>query len=733
MLFLLIVIIVLLIQSSSSLNVCGNATLGLHVLSVVNLTFPGLEAVEAAYLRGDLDAACEALSNYYLNSNTSQWLRKPLPTPSSRRVGGAVDDVVFKDIYDEGGLGTGKVPRNADGGLDWLFRGPRNDPEFENVLNRHQTFPTVLDAFLSTGNAEYAAWIDETIIDWAMHNPCPGSNLQKTAPKCFPIGDGSAPPCSFDEKPGQQACSSSYTESPWRLLEQGVRFSSPWPSTFFGLQLSSNFSTSARSLAVLVAGEHLASLEAAGKTGVSNWAITQNTGLITLALAFPELNRASEAKDAAFDNLLSLLQSGVYSDGVETEMASGYDMNTASDFLGVLQLLAIAGDASPPDDFKAAAERMWNYGSYVSDPSGCLPRNGDSDICGSGYSEAATLYFNRSDWTFLHSNGVNGSVPLSNETFGPSVVFPWSGQIVMRSSFSQGATWAWFDLGPYGSSIHGHRDKLSLNVHARGAMLLVDSGRFAYSGTDLPAILHVAYARNATAHNTFTIDGCDQAAEPAVATAPLPEGSVSLSPLFDESFGSMENYDTNCLVGKAKHNRAIRFMRAAGAGGTSPDDGDYIVVVDVIESDRTRSIQAHWHTHPNASIIDVNNVTGVAQVGGATWSENKPMPSQVCVIPANNTSGWERVSIERGNKPPTAPYQGWFSASYDDAQPSSTLVYNGEADRSGFWAWLIIPSAMKRTCESDSARIIATNSTHVVVGVSLAGLETETRLEIRYT
>jgi hypothetical protein len=256
-------------------------------------------------------------------------------------------------------------------------------------------------------------------------------------------------------------------------------------------------------------------------------------------------------------------------------------------------------------------------------------------------------------------------------------------------------------------------------------MLLVDSGRFAYSGSDLPAILHVAYARNATAHNTFTIDGCDQAPEPAVATAPLPEGSVSLSPLFDESFGSMENYDTNCLVGKAKHNRAVRFMRAAGAGGKSNDDGDYIVVVDVIESDRTRSIQAHWHTHPNASVIEVNNITGVAQVGGAKWSDNKPMPSQVCVIPASNTSGWDRVSIERGNKPPTAPYQGWFSASYDDAQPSSTLVYNGQAvDGSGVWAWLMIPSAMKRTCESDSARIVATNATHVVVGVSLAG-ETE--------
>ena len=52
--------------------------------------------------------------------------------------------------------------------------------------------------------------------------------------------------------------------------------------------------------------------------------------------------------------------------------------------------------------------------------------------------------------------------------------------MAMRSAYDAGATWAWFDVGPYGSSGHAHRDKLTLNVHARGAMLLIDSGRFAY-------------------------------------------------------------------------------------------------------------------------------------------------------------------------------------------------------------------------------------------------------------
>ena len=728
-------------SAAPAANVCGsNATLGAHVVSVVNLTYPGLQDVAAAAARGDLGAACEALAEYYAGANSSAWLRRPLPPPSARRVGGAVDAVVFNDIYDEGGLGSGRVPRNADGGLDWLYRGPRNDPEFENVLNRAATFTGALDAWSATGNGEYAAWLDRTIVDWATHNPCPGGDLQKTAPRCFPVGDGSSPACAWGPRdgPGAQACASSYAESPWRLLEQGARFAwstsgggAPWPAAFFGLQRAANFSTSARALAVLVAGQHLATLEAAGAAGVSNWAITQSTGLVTLALAFPELKGAAAARDAALANLLSLLQSGVYPDGVETEQASGYDMNTASDFLAVLQLLAIAGDASPPESFRAAAERMWTYGAYVADPAGCLPRNGDSDVCGSGYSEAAALYFNRTDWSFIRSNGKNGTVPPTNATAGPSVAFPWAGQVVMRSGYGEGATWAWLDLGPYGSSIHGHRDKLALNVHARGAMLLVDSGRFAYDGTDLPAILHVAYARNASAHNTLTFDGCDQAPEPAVATAPLPAGAVSLSAPFDEAFAAMSNYDSSCLVGAATHSRAVRFVRAAGAGGGAPDDGDYVVAVDVLASDRARSVQAHWHAHPNASAVELNSSTGVTRVGGARW-EGEPAPAQVCIVPATGATGWASVSVVRGARPPAAPYQGWYSAEYDDAQPASTLVYNGAAaGGAGVWAWLLVPSAAARDCAGDSARVMSANATHVVVGVTLAG-QVEARLEIRF-
>jgi hypothetical protein len=87
-----------------------------------------------------------------------------------------------------------------------------------------------------------------------------------------------------------------------------------------------------------------------------------------------------------------------------------------------------------------------------------------------------------------------------------------------------------------------NHDKLGLVIHARNSMLLVDSGRFAYQGTDLSAQLHRQYASNTSAHNTLTIDGCDQQALPAVATAPIPAESCLLTPAFDAAYGNMSLY-----------------------------------------------------------------------------------------------------------------------------------------------------------------------------------------------
>lgn len=119
--------VVAFLGSVRAANICGeNKTLGLAVMNVLNLTYAGLEAVASAAGSGDLDTACEALAAYYASSNSSYWLRIPPVKPGTGRVGNGslVDNAVDYDIYYMAGVTTtGKIPRNADGGLNWTYKG----------------------------------------------------------------------------------------------------------------------------------------------------------------------------------------------------------------------------------------------------------------------------------------------------------------------------------------------------------------------------------------------------------------------------------------------------------------------------------------------------------------------------------------------------------------------------------------------------------------------------------
>jgi hypothetical protein len=113
-------------------NICGtNPYIGNAVIAAMNLTYPGLEAVAAAAKAGDLNGACEALADYYQNGNSTAWLRIPAVTPGTGLAGGVVDEMVFNDTFYLAGVDiTAHVPRNADGGFNWTYKGPRNDVEF---------------------------------------------------------------------------------------------------------------------------------------------------------------------------------------------------------------------------------------------------------------------------------------------------------------------------------------------------------------------------------------------------------------------------------------------------------------------------------------------------------------------------------------------------------------------------------------------------------------------------
>lgn len=192
----------------------------------------------------------------------------------------------------------------------------------------------------------------------------------------------------------------------------------------------------------------------------------------------PELNNASVWFEHAQSKILEDMQEGVYPDGVEDEETAHYHAVALQNFAGFLKLVRESGETADPQ-VSEIVERMWNYLALSLDPSGVSPLNGDADTDNNteGVLEAAAT-FNRSDWLYIASHGHEGVSPKGNY----SAMFPWAGQLVSRSGWEVDAQWSWFDVGPFGSSGHGHQCRTHLSVRLGSSHLLVDSGRFSYNG-----------------------------------------------------------------------------------------------------------------------------------------------------------------------------------------------------------------------------------------------------------
>jgi hypothetical protein len=245
-------------------------------------------------------------------------------------------------------------------------------------------------------------------------------------------------------------------------------------------------------------------------------------------------------------------------------------------------------------------------------------------------------FFNRSDWAYVHTGGKIGSPPSAETHPTPSVMFPWAGQAVMRSTYSTSGTSLWFDVGPFGSNaFHAHRDKLQVLLHHAGSTLLEDSGRFAYSGNSFSHSLR-PYCHTTQAHNTLRIDGKQQSQKPAIASAPRPNSSWTFQPEHDIVQGSMNMYDD--LSGAAKHSRTVYHMR-----------GRWFLILDVVTSDRgSRSVQAAWHIHPNGTIA--NTPGGIVIVGGVgIANQSAPSGVQLAMLCAKGLADqWNESKIIKG-------------------------------------------------------------------------------------
>ncbi len=402
--------------------------------------------------------------------------------PASARPPGdvATADAALADTFTLQGV-TATQPRRADGGYDWDWRGPRDDPEWSWFFNRHEAFIDAQRAWRVTGDRRYVEWIFSTLDDWIITHPSPGRMSFSAA---------------------------------WRPLEAARRILGPWTVVYENLRDDPAFTAERRE-------RFLASLHAHGEqlrhhhALFGNHLITEMLALAQLCLVFPENENTNEWLAYALGRLAREYDAQVYPDGSYKELATHYQRVVAVNYQNLLDLLVKAGRRDEARDWRERSEHLWSYLRLVQKPDGTAPVNNDSD-----QENVAAL--------------LGAYAPrFAGEPPRETVALPYAGQIVFRDGGAMAtAHWALFDRGPYGTA-HQHEDRLHFSLSIGAADFLVDNGRYTY----VPGPWRDYFA-GPTGHNVVMIDGHGGETGPKAtdATEP-PSTTLALGERWESAFG----------------------------------------------------------------------------------------------------------------------------------------------------------------------------------------------------
>lgn len=309
-----------------------------------------------------------------------------------------------------------------------------------------------------------------------------------------------------------------------------------------------------------------------GKYSLSNWGVLQTTAVCLGYLWFGTCFGDREPETWALTELRCQLNLQVLEDGSHWEQSIMYHIEVLN---ACTSLLTGYGDCGKPapDWLFDAVMRMNRYVMHAAGPDHMQQAQGDSDVtdvrdvltrgallCRDG--ELKYCGYRNLDLENLWLFGAEGAdhyrdLPVIKPT-QCHASYPDSGNIYMRSSWEENASYTWLTNGPLGSS-HGHVDLTHLSLYHQGKPYLVDSGRYSYMEEEpLRPLL-----KSAMAHNVCVIDG-------------QPHGKPSGSWGYESYGDCLKNYDV--------YQKPFHYAEAAYTGQAEDGTG-YLVKHQVLAAD----------------------------------------------------------------------------------------------------------------------------------------------------
>ncbi len=616
-----------------------------RLFDYLNLDYSGLEQVKAAKEENNIVLACHELLKYYQNSNSMGYLRAQTPKVTNATFAAA--DTILTNTFTIQTV-KGKVPYLANGHRDWAFRGPNNDHEWAWLSNRHHQLDTVYQAYMNSGNIKYAQYIDLFLKDFITAS--------------FP----------YPAKRSGTAI--------WRGLEVSFRIKS-WSKIFYGMINNPNMSPVTKLLilsSIPDHGDYNRNFHAQ-----NNWLTMEISALATVGANFPEFKQSQEWLNYAIKTMQESMEKQLYPDGTQVELTAHYHDVALSNF-EIIKELCDHSNTPIPQSYIDALISMYNYTSNVMRPNGYRPHNNDGDLVSvREFVTKGAESYNRADWKYIATNGKEGKKPKG----APSYFAPWAGHLVSRSGYEADAHWSFFDIGPLGAA-HTHNDKLHISISAYGRDLLVDAGRFAYTG-DIAKKFRW-YAIGSRAHNVIIFDDREQMPGPLFAKEPISNTKYKITKKYDIAKGSFNKYQG--ISGEVKHSRTLYYER-----------DKMWIVIDSVNTDRPRKVNTFWHFHPSCKVTNDNEKIYTSNQRG-----------NIAVIPVESSTKWN-VELIKGQEKPHI--QGWYSREYSSFEPNIVADYSTNINSNARFIWVLVPS--EDETHNIKAEIVSENRDEIKIRVIL--------------
>lgn len=544
-----------------------------ELFAAMDLTRPGLEAVQTAVAGGNYSKAAEDYLAFRRSSGAFLWPIKPdTEKTMDTATMSASADTIAENKFSPSGMVPAVYRQDrpyVDYGLeiDWQFNPvPTNDPaytlEYQFYINRMPFWATLSKAYEITGDERYAqAWVRQ-LDSWAGAYPRP-----------------------LEVRPGDTLV--------WRTLEAGIRMMGSWPDAYTRFLPSPSLTPEAHLQylgAVVEHGRRLAEgFQDVKRSG--NWVVTEACGLATLACLFPELRESSAWRETAFARLNHELAFQVWPDGAQIELSPHYH-NVVRDHFAFALRLARSNGLTMPYGFEDKLRKMYRYSLALMDPTGFTPMFNDGLPANQipGLREAESLWPDDPMFRFAVAPGNAGGDKPSD-----SNLLPYAGFAVMRSGWTNDDMTLWFRAGPPGFA-HWHEDKLSMQIALGGQPLLTEAGHFNYTGSAMRR-----YVLTTSAHSTGSVDGLEQRRGVAGgnSTPVLANMNWGTTTLFDYASGEYADgyvraipvdrlyfpldYEDSRLK-EVSHSRHVIYLRPA-----------VIVVVDFFTGTGDHRYNLFWH------------------------------------------------------------------------------------------------------------------------------------------